>query len=105
MNNNDFTWAGFDQKNKAHQTLMGFLLLDVQYSSQYADELKADINAYRSGTRTSFDGSGNGYEFECLPEGFYINCLYEGDALTPVTIDYQTVEKALSEWGEYCRRL
>ncbi len=98
-----FTWPGYDDTDPGHRTLQGFLVMDVQYAPERAEEILADIQAYRNGEKEDFDGSGNGYEFECLPEGFFIDSLYEGDELTPVTVDYQTVETALSEWGRYCR--
>ena len=105
MPTNTFTWSNFDQTSPKHQALHGFLVLDVQYSSKHANEIRAGIKAYRSKQRNAFEGSGNGYEFECQPQGFYLNGLYEGDPLTPVTIDYPTTEQALSEWADYCQKL
>lgn len=105
MNQETFTWQGYDNNSPAHQTLQGFLVLDVQYSSRYADELHAGIAAYRQGELPQFAGCGNGYEFECRPEGFFIDCLYEGDPLTPVIVEYDTVLQALSEWSQRCKTL
>jgi hypothetical protein len=99
-----FAWPGYDDGDPGHRTLQGFLVIDVQYAPEHADAMLADIQAYRRGDRTAFEGSGNGYEFECRPEGLFIDALYEGDELTPVTVDYQTVETALTEWGRYCRQ-
>ncbi|MBS0587222.1 hypothetical protein [Nitrosomonas sp.] len=105
MNQEIFTWRGYDENSAAHRTLQGFLVMDVQYSSQHADELHSGIQEYRNGKRKAFDGSGNGYEFECHPEGLFIDCLYEGDPLTPVTVEYDTVLRALTEWSEMCKEL
>ena len=104
MNTETFTWPNFNEKNPEHQTLHGFLVLDVQYSPQHAEEILAGIKAYRANKRSSFEGSGNGYEFECQVTGFYLDSLYEGDPLTPVTIDYATTELALREWANYCQK-
>lgn len=105
MNQEIFTWRGYDENLPAHRTLQGFLVMDVQYSSRHADELHAGIQAYREGKRAQFDGSGNGYEFECRPEGLFIDCLYEGDPDTPVTVEYNTALQALTEWSKMCREL
>lgn len=100
-----FTWQGYDEHSPAHQTMQGFLVLDVQYSSRYADELHAGIVAYRQGALPQFGGCGNGYEFACRPDGLHIDCLYEGDPLTPVTVEYDTALRALSEWSQWCKIL
>lgn len=105
MNQETFTWRGYDENSPAHRTLQGFLVMDVQYSSRHADELRDEIQAYRDDKRKEFDGSGNGYEFECRPEGLFIDCLYEGDPLTPVTVEYSTVLQALTEWSQMCKKL
>jgi hypothetical protein len=104
MTGETFTWPGFDGADPGHRTLQGFLVLDVQYAPERSDEMLANVQAYRRGDRSVFEGSGNGYEFECRPEGFFLDSLYEGDELTPVTVDYKTVEIALSAWGRYCRQ-
>ncbi|MDH5178960.1 MAG: hypothetical protein OEZ39_07760 [Gammaproteobacteria bacterium] len=98
----EFVWNGYEASNPAHRTLHGFLVLDVQYDAELAAEILTGIQAFRRGDNMEYEGSGNGYEFECRPEGFYIDCLYEGDDLTPVLIDYLTVETALGEWYAYC---
>jgi hypothetical protein len=100
-----FTWRGYDENRPAHRTLQGFLVLDVQYSSAFADELCTAIQTYMQDNSKPFDGCGNGYEFECRPEGLFIDCLYEGDPLTPVIVEYDTVLQALCEWSEMCRKL
>lgn len=105
MNQEIFTWRGYDASLPAHRTMQGFLVMDVQYSSRHADELIAGIEAYRQGKQNQFDGSGNGYEFECRPEGLFIDCLYEGDPLTPVIVEYSTVLQALIEWSQMCKKL
>lgn len=105
MDQVDFHWSGYDANVPGHQVLLDYLVLDVQYSSRHADELLDGIRAYQRGGVEPLDGSGNGYEFECRPDGFWIDCLYEGDPLTPVLLDYATVLLALSEWSQYCRRL
>lgn len=105
MSRESFTWTGYDGNQPAHRALQGFLALDVQYSSALADELHAKIQAYRQGRSKQLDGCGNGYEFECRPEGFYINCLYEGDPITPVIIEYDTVLQALLQWSQMCAKL
>lgn len=105
MNQERFSWQGYDENLPSHRTLQGFLVLDVQYSSQYADELHTGIQAYLQNNSMTFNGSGNGYEFECRPEGLFINCLYDGDPLTPVIVEYETVLQALSEWSLMCKKL
>lgn len=100
-----FTWQGYDEKLAAHRALQDFLLLDVQYSSQHADELRAAIEEYSLGSRKEYEGSGNGYEFECQPDGLLIECLYEGDANTPVVIDYPTILQVLADWSVMCGEL
>ena len=99
-----FSWPGYDDTDPAHRTLQGFLVLDVQYAPEHAERMLKDIQAYRQGKKQEFEGSGNGYEFECHPEGFFIDSLYEGDELTPVTVDYDTVETALQAWLQHCRQ-
>lgn len=105
MNQEFFTWRGYNENLPAHRTLQGFLAMDVQYSSRHADELHAGIQAFLQGKRKRFDGSGNGYEFECRPDGLFIDCLYEGDPLTPVIVEYNTVLQALAEWSQMCKEL
>lgn len=105
MSPEPFQWAGYDANVPAHRVLLDFLVLDVQYSSRHADELHAAVQAWRQGAGEPLEGSGNGYEFECRPEGFWIDCLYEGDPLTPVLVDYATLLQALGEWSQHCQRL
>lgn len=96
----DFTWPGFDPESAGHKTLKNFLVLDIQESEEFASEFGQGIRAYQSHQRTSYGGSGNGYEFACRPEGVYFDCLYDGDPLTPVVVDYLTVQTALAAWCE-----
>lgn len=105
MTQERFTWQGYDGNSPAHRTLQGFLVMDVQYSSASADEMYSKIKAYTQGVLAQFDGCGNGYEFECRPEGLYLDCLFAGDSLTPVTVEYASVLQALSEWSAMCRKL
>lgn len=100
----DFSWTGFDESNPAHLTLQGFLVLDVQDQPELAEEISNEIKSYRTGQTKSYEGSGNGYEFECRADGFYIACLYEDvDDLSPVTVDYETTLQALNEWQRHCQ--
>jgi hypothetical protein len=96
----DFTWTGFDQESAGHKTLRSFLVLDIQGSEQFAREFVQGIKAYQNQQQANYGGSGNGYEFACRPEGVYFDCLYDGDSLTPVVVDYATVLTALAAWGE-----
>ena len=105
MNQERFTWQGYDEKNVSHRTLQGFLVTDVQYSPRHAENLRNGIQDYLRGINKEFNGSGNGYEFSCNPEGFFIDALYDGDPLTPTVVDYCVVIQALKEWTEYCDRL
>ncbi len=98
----EFTWPGFDPESAAHKTLRSFLVLDIQGSEEFANEFGQGIDAYRNHQQTNYAGSGNGYEFACRPEGMYFDCLYDGDPLTPVVVDYATVLSALGAWRARC---
>lgn len=98
----DFTWPGFDLENAGHKTLKSFLVLDIQESEEFASEFGQGITVYQNRQRASYAGSGNGYEFACRPEGVYFDCLYDGDSLTPVVVDYATVRTALEAWCQRC---
>jgi hypothetical protein len=98
-----FSWSGYANDDPGHQTLQGFLALDVQNSSEYALELITDIQAYLNGEKEQCEGTGNGYAFACQPEGFFLDCLYEGDELTPVIVEYQVALEALKAWITYCQ--
>lgn len=104
MNQEPFTWNGYDAKSDAHRTLHGFLVLDVQYSSRHAEEILAEISAYLNGDTEEVSGSGNGYEYECHKDGLYLESLYD-DPDTPITVGYETALQALREWADYCREL
>ncbi len=97
-------WEDYDVNLPAHQVLNGFLALDVQYSEEHVVYLEAGINAFISGSKDSFEGIGNGYEFTCTAEGFEIECQYP-DPLTPICIDYATVLKGLSVWRDLCKSM
>ncbi|XOF33136.1 MAG: hypothetical protein ACL93V_14130 [Candidatus Electrothrix sp. YB6] len=99
-----FSWSGYTNNDPGHQTLHGFLTLDVQNSPEYALELITNIQAYLNDGKEQCEGTGNGYVFECQPEGLFLDCLYEGDELTPVIVDYQVVLEALKEWITYCQK-
>ena len=98
----EFTWPGFDPESAGHKTLRSFLVLDIQGSEAFANDFGQGINAYQNRQQTNYAGSGNGYEFACRPEGVYFDCLYDGDPLTPVVVDYVTVLTALGAWRAHC---
>ena len=102
MPTESFAWPGYDANDPAHQTLQGFLVLDIQYSPEYAQAFLAELRRYRRGETATHEGSGNGYYFECRPAGLYLECLYDGDRLTPVTVPYAVAEEALEGWAAYC---
>jgi hypothetical protein len=96
----DFIWPGFDPASPGHKTLRSFLVLDIQASEEFAREFGQGIKAYQNRQQANYAGSGNGYEFACRSEGMYFDCLYDGDPLTPVVVDYATVLTALAAWCE-----
>lgn len=98
-----FSWPGYDEADPRHRTLQGLLVLDVQYDAAQTRRMLDAIRAFRTGVRDAFEGTGNAYEFECRRDGLFIDSLYEGDALTPVTVDYDVVELALAAWEKHCR--
>lgn len=101
MSQESFTWQGYDENDASHRTLQGFLVTDVQHSPRFAESLRNGIQDYLRGIHKEFNGSGNGYEFACNPEGFFIDSLYDGDPLTPTVVDYCVVIQALLEWTDY----
>jgi hypothetical protein len=101
MNDQSFTWPGFDSGNPTHSTLHGWLVLDIQDQPDLVLELLAQLHGLQRGGDRPPGGSGNGYEFDFLTDGLRLACLYPGDELSPVTLPYALVETALKAWLDH----
>ncbi|MGR5499121.1 hypothetical protein ACQKP3_00220 [Vibrio sp. DNB22_10_4] len=93
-----FQWPDFDEANLSHCTLKDFFASDIQYSALIGKEILQGIRDYLSGERDSYDGGGNGYEFWCAQEGFYLQGIYSGGDEAEVCVSYPVVFAGLEAW-------
>jgi len=101
VNDQNFTWPGFDSADPCHSILHGWLVLDIQDQPDIAQELLDQMQVLRGGGVRPPGGSGNGYEFDFLAEGLRLACLYPDEGLSPVTVPYPLVQTALQAWLDH----
>ncbi len=98
-----FTWQGHEQDNASHSMLHNFIVKGIQSSPMLAEHLRLAIQEFIIGMQKELDGCCNGYEFQCLPEGFRIDHPQSEGKTETTIVDYSMVVQALLEWTDHCQ--
>jgi len=97
MTENQFSWPNRRPEDPAHQRLLAFLVLDIQHSPVWAQELAEKVAAVRAGKLREWERSGNAF---CLTLSATSARLEdEFDENSPVyTVSLEEFETAVLAW-------
>lgn len=68
MNENHFTWTGYQSTESAHRLIIAYLTIDIQKSPEGTMELLEKINAVRSRQIPEWERIGNAYCLRLFPD-------------------------------------
>jgi hypothetical protein len=103
MMSDDFTWPGRLSGNPAHDLITAYLVIDIQKSPQWADELLQKTREVKSGRIPSWERIGNAYCLRLFPDCVEIEGDYAEEHAEAVEISIDDFEAAVAAWHERCR--
>ena len=99
MAEKSFKWPGLRTKDPAHDTLVAFLVMDIQRNPEWAPELADRIEQVKSGRLPVWERIGNAYRLELSGKRALIEDLVDEDGpVQEITLD--EFSKALEAWIE-----
>jgi hypothetical protein len=99
MSDAQFSWPGRRAKNRAHDRLAAFLMMDVQRSPDWARDIVAKIADVKTGALSSWERIGNAYRLYLSAEGALIEDLVDRRS-TPQRLPLAELEAAVTAWIE-----
>jgi hypothetical protein len=99
MSDSQFSWSGRWAKNRAHDRLAAFLMMDVQRSPDWARDIVAKIADVRTGVLPSWERIGNAYRLYLTTEGALIEDLVDRCS-APQRLPLAELEAAVTAWIE-----
>ncbi len=94
-----FRWLGQREKDPAHERVVAFLVMDIQQSPQWAEELLKQVDAVASGALPTWERIGNAYRLELSANGALIEDLV--DETSPAyRVPLAEFRAAVSAWSE-----
>jgi hypothetical protein len=100
MISDDFTWPGRLPDNPAHDLITAYLVIDIQKSPQWAEELLQKIREVKSGRISSWERTGNAYCLRLFPDRVEIEEDYAEESAEVVRISINDFEAAVTAWYE-----
>jgi hypothetical protein len=92
-----FRWPGRRSNDPGHDQVVAFLVLDIQHSPAWAEQLAEQIAAVKSGQIPSWERVGNAYRLLLSPEGALIEDLTISTA-RPQRVPLSELEEAVEAW-------
>jgi hypothetical protein len=95
-----FHWPGQRDKDPAHERVAAFLVMDIQHSPQWAEELVKQVDAVASGTLPKWERIGNAFRLELSVDGAFIEDLV--DETSPAhSVPLDEFRAAVSAWNAH----
>jgi hypothetical protein len=104
MNNNYFTWPGYDRDKPAHRLITAYLTIDIQKSPEGVSELLQKIRAVHSGQLSEWERIGNAYCLRLFPDYAEIEEDFLDEPGKSEKIPIPIFEKAVLSWQKYITR-
>jgi hypothetical protein len=92
-----FHWPGRRMSDPAHEMLVGFLVMDIQRNSEWANELAAQINAVKSGRLPGWERIGNAYRLELTIKDAFLEDLVDAE-IRVQRISLKEFSQAVDAW-------
>lgn len=97
MSETFFHWPGRRMADPAHDRVIAFLVVDIQHSLAWADQLAEQIAAVKSGVLPSWERVGNAYRLLLSPGEALIEDLM--DTVSPQQrVPLSELEEAVEAW-------
>jgi hypothetical protein len=92
-----FSWPGRRLNDPRHDRVAAFLMMDIQRSSQWSEDLRVKIDEVRSSVRTSWERIGNAYRLQLSAAGAWIDDLVDPTSV-PQTVSLAEFDAAVQAW-------
>lgn len=102
MMSDNFTWPGRLSGNLAHDLITAYLVIDIQKSPQWTEELLQKTREVKSGRIPSWERTGNAYCLRLFPDHVEIEEDYAEECAEAVKISIDDFEAAVAAWRELC---
>lgn len=97
MSQAPFEWPGYSATNPAHRRVSEFLVVDIQHSPEWAQDLAEKIEAVMSGKLRQWERTGNAFHLELSARGASIEDLV--DESSPIqTVSLAEFRTAVLTW-------
>ena len=97
MADTPFHWPGRRENDLAHERVAAFLVMDIQQSPQWADELAMQVDAVAAGALPKWERIGNAYRLELAADGAVIEDLVD-ETSEAQRLPLSEFREAVSAW-------
>ena len=104
MNANSFTWPGRIGSDPAHDLIAAYLVIDIQKSPHWAEELLQKIREVKSGRISSWERVGNYYCLRLFPDHVEIEGDYSEEPAKAARVSVDDLEAAASAWRTFIKQ-
>lgn len=92
-----FDWSGRRENDPAHRRIAEFLVMDIQHSPEWVQELAAKIDAVKSGKLSTWERIGNAFRLEISQGKVTIEDLVDDSATTEI-LSLEELQAAVLAW-------
>ncbi|MEM8639827.1 MAG: hypothetical protein AAGG51_13575 [Cyanobacteria bacterium P01_G01_bin.54] len=96
-----FTWPGYRADDPAHQQLRAFLVMDIQQSPAWAQEIVEKIMAVRSQQLGQWQRLGNAYVLNLSLQGAQIEDTVTESSQTVLLEEFEAALRAWQGWIQH----
>jgi hypothetical protein len=104
MNDNLFTWPGYEPDESLHRLIIAYLTIDIQKSPEGTMELLEKINAVRSRQIPEWERIGNAYCLRLFLDYVEIEEDFPEEPARVEQIPIAVFEAAVQSWQQYITR-
>lgn len=104
MNDNYFTWPGYDHSAPAHRLITAYLTIDIQKSPEGTSELLQKIHAIHCKQLSEWERIGNAYCLRLFPDYVEIEEDFLEEPGKSEKIPMPIFEAAVLSWQKYITR-
>ena len=97
MSKNAANWPGQRENDPAHRRVAEFLVMDIQHSPEWGQDVLEKIELVKSGKLQNWERVGNAFCLKLSPKGATIDDLVD-ETTPPQTVSLEQLHQAILTW-------